>query len=66
MEELERCPFCGGKAGIRRYGLQYPLFHAECEKCGAKTGYYSGYDEELAVSHAVRAWNKRSGMGTGA
>ena len=48
--ELELCPFCGGKALMKRD--QIGKFFAECLHCGARSAAYS--DE----SEAAEAWGK--------
>lgn len=68
MEELKRCPFCGGKAFIntiehnessRPNGFR---FHGDimCQVCQASCG-TTGFDEtyEIATEKAIKAWNKR-------
>lgn len=49
MNELKRCPFCGGEA---RFATDSKRF-IECEKCGASTGYCESEEE------AINAWNTR-------
>lgn len=59
MNELKRCPFCGGKAKLmifpkceRKY-----LVICENEQCMASVGNYS-YSKEKAI----KAWNTRKPM----
>lgn len=59
MEELKNCPFCGGKAIIRRRNPDHIMrdkYFACCTSCKNKTGYYDTEEE------AVVAWNKRVGV----
>ena len=65
MEELKKCPFCGGEADIYRGYGKYGFFVvAECVLCGARTKCFSsGKDheyEENAMKNAIFAWNKRT------
>lgn len=57
MTELKPCPFCGGEAFVRYI---MPCSAVQCEKCGASTGIYSDYYEEVdGRSKAIEAWNRR-------
>ena len=51
MEELKKCPFCGGEARINAYGFNQ--YSVECLNCGAETS------REQGVENAIQAWNKR-------
>ena len=56
MEELKNCPFCDGKAIIRRRNPDHIMrdkYFACCTSCKNKTGYYDSEEE------AIVAWNKR-------
>ena len=56
MEELKNCPFCDGKAIIRRRNQDHIMrdkYFACCTSCKNKTGYYDSEEE------AITAWNKR-------
>lgn len=57
--DIKPCPFCGGSADVKRYGISYPQFYIECDNCHARTDNHVGYDEELAIKHAKRDWNRR-------
>ena len=76
MVELERCPFCGGKADTRvRYwkiggselGLVAEVF---CEKCGITQsacfeGEKKSFDEYIeAFELAIERWNRRADNGS--
>ena len=57
MEELKRCPFCGGYSWLissydHRDGQWY--FYAECTQCGVEQRYYSKSKEE-----AIEKWDRR-------
>lgn len=57
--KIKSCPFCGGEADIGKYGISYPQFYVECKNCHARTSNHVGYDEQLAIKHAIRDWNTR-------
>ena len=61
MEELRKCPFCGGEADISQslvsgYGLSGRNYNYEvfCVECGCRTRFF--YDSEF---EAIVAWNRR-------
>lgn len=71
MEELKKCPFCGGEATLKmenKSGIGWTIW-CTCNKCHAKT---SGYCPDLSKEHraldnidnckklAVEAWNRRT------
>jgi Lar family restriction alleviation protein len=49
MEELKKCPFCGGEAKI----VGYSLFWIVCKECFAET---DAFDTKI---EAIKAWNRR-------
>ena len=51
-EELLRCPFCSGEAGITHPGGHE--FSVYCYECFAETGTYETIDD------AIAAWNRRA------
>ena len=56
MEELRRCPFCGGEAHVHEHIFHKlpSTFGIECYVCGAMTnGFYS------SIVEAIAAWNMR-------
>ena len=70
MEELKKCPFCGGKANVKmehKHSIGWTIWCA-CNECHAKT---SGYCPDLSKEHraldnidnckklAIKAWNRR-------
>lgn len=67
-EELERCPFCGGKANIKAVNKSYGFtIWVECD-CGARTeGYCPDIRKEddtienieECKKRAVEKWNRR-------
>ena len=62
MEELRKCPFCGGEAdvsesmvsgyGLSGYNYNYEVF---CVICGCRTRFF--YNSEF---EAIAAWNRRT------
>lgn len=51
MEDLKKCPFCGGEAKVekRNYGYQ-----VRCQKCGARGKYSKDSRDE-----SIEKWNRR-------
>ncbi len=68
MEEIKRCPFCGGKGYLMiDRGKKNKLFyiHVKCNNCNAQGKTYftqdnpdTGNPEEVAM--AISAWNMRT------
>lgn len=71
--ELKPCPFCGGKAEIKKCKAIYiDAVQAHCSKCGAKLpkvpinhliytcGKSVRLTEEHATMKATNEWNRRS------
>lgn len=52
MNNIEPCPFCGGKSRVHKY---LGKWYARCNKCKA---YSAPYDTE---EQAKEAWNRRAG-----
>ena len=50
MEELRKCPFCGGEATMAGRVCAYWI---DCTKCHGESGLYS------TVEDAIAAWNRR-------
>lgn len=50
MEELKRCPFCGGEAEIIGSNTTYWI---DCNECRAETGLFN------TEAEAIVAWNRR-------
>lgn len=50
MEELIKCPFCGGEAEINGSNGTYWI---DCNKCRAETGLSN------TEAEAIAAWNRR-------
>lgn len=70
MEELKKCPFCGGEAKVKMKNKDYCglTIYCECENCYAKLpGYCPNMkDENRALDsifnckkQAMQAWNRR-------
>ena len=51
--ELERCPFCGGAALLKKTSCWD--YFVRCEECGARSRQY--HENDVG---AVNAWNRRS------
>ena len=56
MDELKRCPFCGGKADISKL-IELRGTSVYCTRCSVSTKIY--YTTEKAVD----AWNRRANSG---
>ena len=56
MEELKRCPFCGGEVHVHEHIFHKlpSTFGIECDVCGAMTNGFYSYRAE-----AIAAWNRR-------
>ena len=56
MEELRKCPFCGGEAHVHEHIFHKlpSTFGIECDVCGAMTNGFYSYRAE-----AIAAWNRR-------
>jgi len=56
MEELRKCPFCGGEAEAR-CSVAYAGYvydgYVECLECGSRTPIY------YTKADAIAAWNRR-------
>ena len=74
MDELKRCPFCGGEAEMSNSVDRFlgKFWYAKCKKCCSRGPgvYESGRDlkpeEEYAAikgawEKAIEAWNRRDG-----
>ena len=71
MEELKKCPFCGGDVRIkmeRKNNVGWTIW-CECKKCHAKTEGYcpSMQNADNALNsintckiNAIEAWNRRA------
>lgn len=55
--KLKPCPFCGGKAEIRRVGDYKNYFVCLCSKCGKTPISYS--EASLTLQEVIKKWNKR-------
>lgn len=57
MENLKKCPFCGGKAVSRKRRPDHIMngkCFVCCSECKNKTAYYDTEEK------AIEAWNKRT------
>lgn len=55
MEELKKCPFCGGKIRKVISPIQRTVMFV-CDKCGADVCFYGAEYEPKAT----KAWNRRA------
>ena len=53
MEELKKCPFCGGEAEIYKSFDYVSKYRVECTKCEMYSQNYNKLEE------AIEAWNSR-------
>lgn len=56
MEELKKCPFCGGESelrGIKDFSGKVIIASVVCKSCGASTNNYA------SEKSAIEAWNNR-------
>lgn len=63
MEKLKPCPFCGGKAIIKRFANPKHWYCVECEDCHCRTDGFvhnrrEASDAENKEANAV-VWNRR-------
>jgi Lar family restriction alleviation protein len=62
MEELKKCPFCGGEAemnvNVGIYGYTPDIYCAICKCCGAKIEMVSDNYNDLSTA-VIDAWNRR-------
>lgn len=67
MEELRRCPFCGGEADIwENFGRNGYFTFCECSTCSARSKSFSlgrdlpeDWGNTIAARRATFAWNRR-------
>lgn len=61
MNELKRCPFCGGEAELKRYECgdwQIICYHKV--GCIMREDLENGYFEDADLQTIIRAWNSRA------
>lgn len=58
MDELKKCPFCGGKAEInfKEDYSAHRFYWVECSKCDART---SDFEDNPGKEKAISSWNHR-------
>ena len=58
--ELKPCPFCGGKARIRKVGEGYRVVCSECGSSGMRVTIKEWHSTKyIAQGQAKDAWNER-------
>ena len=62
MEELKRCPFCGG---IARYHFNGTEGFVMCDWCGSRGAKFVLNDEICVKEEAVKFWNVRTDLDNG-
>ena len=71
MEELLKCPFCGGEARVISDHIEYEDVYAVlCKECGASVGLgiqeYGEYRPcYISVPSLIAAWNRRATQNSG-
>ena len=62
MSELKPCPFCGGKAEVKKSMFGNNLGYAliACKSCGASSKDFKLSLDFCAVEEATKAWNRRA------
>jgi Lar family restriction alleviation protein len=54
MEELRKCPFCGGEVGIGRIQAGKEVcYRVSCKECSGSGAWFH------TVAEAIAAWNRR-------
>ena len=61
MEQLKKCPFCGGEARMQKKffnveSVALMRFQVACMECGANNDWYTD------KGYAIKAWNTRKPM----
>lgn len=61
MEQLKRCPFCGGEAKLQRRRRTSCGYYVICKNCGVRTPFFQyQFDSwEKLQEEAITAWNTR-------
>ena len=56
------CPFCGGRAVLRRGNVNKHGYFVICRSCGASTAFFSDKytSREENVKRAIQAWERRA------
>lgn len=58
--KIKPCPFCGGKAEIKRYvEFAFEQAYVECTDCGARTRMIDPSLKYCANDKAAELWNNR-------
>ena len=71
MAKLLNCPFCGGKAKIRKHQIEsyegkffYQVRCTKCQTVRANSLFDTIYSsEEEAIEKAIKCWNTRASKG---
>ena len=64
MEELKKCPFCGGEAkvvtGVTRYVPSHPYCYVACKICKTTSNSFTDTNNDgKFIDRAIEVWNKR-------
>ena len=65
MSKLKPCPFCGGKAEVKKatFGDNRGYAFITCKSCEASTKHFNKSLDFCAVEEATKAWNRRAERG---
>ena len=61
IDELKRCPFCGGEARAFRCE-ESGTFDVQCQQCGAIPFIGSRTSEKKTMADVIAAWNARAAV----
>ena len=65
MSELKPCPFCGGRAEVKKstFGNNTGYAFIICKSCEASSKNFNMSLDICAVEEATKAWNRRAERG---